>query len=61
MIGIDFGEFPKDVEFAKIGKAMIREINGDYIKKKYNIYNDKAVGELIREERIKWYIKNIEK
>ena len=44
---------------------MIEKINGDYIKEKYNIYNDERVGELIREERIKWlknnYPKNIEK
>ena len=33
---------------------MIEKINGKYIKEKYNIDNDERVGELIREERIKW-------
>lgn len=60
MIEIDGGEFPKDIVFAEVGKKMMSEINGDYIKEKYNIYNDKKIGELIREERIKWYKKNIE-
>lgn len=60
MIEIDGGEFPKDIVFAEVGKKMMSEINGDYIKEKYNIYNDKKIGELIREERIKWYKKNID-
>ena len=54
MIEIDGGEFPKDIVFEQIGKEMIEKINGKYIKEKYNIDNDERVGELIREERIKW-------
>ena len=54
MIEIDGGEFPKDIVFAQIGKEMIEKINGKYIKEKYNIYNNEKVGELIREERIRW-------
>lgn len=40
---------------------MLKEVNGEYIKEKYNIYDDKKVGDLIREERIKWYNKKIQK
>lgn len=58
MIEIDGGEFPKDIVFAKIGNEMIEKINGNYIKEKYNLEKDEKVGELIREERIRW-MKNI--
>jgi len=55
-----WGEFPKDIVFAKIGKEMIKIINGKYIKEKYNIIDEKIVGDLIRQERIKWYKENVE-
>lgn len=51
----------QDVIFDKIGKEMLKQINGDYIKKKYNIKEEKDIGELLRKERIEWIKKNIKK
>ena len=33
---------------------MLQEIDGEYIKKKYNIKSGKEFGEKLHEERIKW-------
>ena len=43
-----------DIEFIKYGKEMLREINGEYIKKKYNIEPGLKFKEILREERINW-------
>ena len=45
---------PTDVNFHKIGKECISKINGRYIEEKYKIKDREKVGELLRQERIKW-------
>ena len=45
---------PTDVNFHKIGKECILKINGRYIEEKYKIKDREKVGELLRQERIKW-------
>lgn len=47
-------DMPTDVNFAEIGKECISKINGKYIEEKYKIKNREKVGELLRQERIKW-------
>ena len=54
-------EMPEDIVFDKIAKECIKQINGDYIKEKYNIKNTNQVGELIRKELIEGIKKNIKK
>ena len=44
--------------FVDIGKKLLLEINGDYIKKKYNIQSGIELGNKLHEERVKW-MKNI--
>ena len=44
----------EEYNFAKLGKKMLQEIDGEYIKKKYNIKSGKEFGEKLHEERIKW-------
>lgn len=55
------GQFPDDIKFDIIGKKMLSQINGKYIKEKYGIVNTKEVGELIRKEQIEWIKKNNKK
>lgn len=52
------GEFPKDVDFDKIGKKCIEEVNGKYVMKKYNLKEGIELNKKIHEERINW-LKNI--
>jgi len=52
------GDMPTDIKFDTIGKDMLKEINGEYIKKKYKINNEKNIGNLLRQERINWLKKN---
>lgn len=47
-------DMPEDIIFDKIGKECISKINGKYIEEKYKIKNREKVGELLRQERIKW-------
>jgi len=54
-------EEPTDIVFDKIGKECIKQINGEYIKKKYNIKNMKDMPELLRKERIEWIKKNVKR
>ena len=51
------GIFPK-VNFDKIGKEMLNNITGDYIKEKYKIEDGIQIKHRLREERIK-YLKNM--
>lgn len=45
----------EEYNFANIGKKMLKEIDGAYIKQKYNnIKLGKEFGEKLHEERIKW-------
>lgn len=57
-----FGELSqeekKQCTFLDVGKKLLSEINGDYIKKKYNIENGIEFGNKLHEERIK-FIKTI--
>lgn len=45
-------ELPPNVEFDIIGKKILGDINGNYIKKKYNIKDERKIGELLRTKRI---------
>lgn len=42
------------IEFAKIGKKCLDEINGEYISKKYNIESSEKFGEKLHQERVRW-------
>lgn len=44
----------QDIEFEKIGKRCMEEINGEYIKKKYKIQEGIKFKEKLHEERVKW-------
>ena len=45
----------EEYNFAKLGKKMIKEIDGKYIKQKYkNIMPGKEFGQKLHEERVNW-------
>ena len=45
----------EEYNFAKLGKKMLKEIDGKYIKQKYkNITQGKEFGKKLHEERINW-------
>ena len=44
----------ENINFEKIGKQCINEINGEYIQNKYNIKPGIELGKKLHEERIKW-------
>ena len=44
----------EDINFEKIGKQCIKEINGEYIQNKYNLKQGIELGKKLHEERIKW-------
>jgi len=50
----------KSINFADIGKQCLNEINGKYIKDKYNIKQGINFGKILHNERVKW-LKNLEK
>lgn len=43
-----------NINFELIGTKCLNEINGDYIKKKYNLNEGMQFGNKLREERINW-------
>ena len=47
-------EEKKQCTFLELGNKMLSEINGEYIKEKYNIENGIEFGNILHEERIKW-------
>ncbi len=49
----------QDIEFEKIGKRCMEEINGEYIKKKYKIQEGIKFKEKLHEERVKWIKENL--
>lgn len=55
-------EYEKDIDeqynFYDIGKKMLSEVDGEYIKREYNISEGVEFGIKLREERIKWMSKN---
>ena len=53
-----FGKLSKEEKeqctFLEIGNRMLSEINGEYIKEKYDIKNGIEFGNKLHEERVKW-------
>ena len=47
-------EEKKQCTFLEIGNKVLSEINGDYIKEKYNIQNGIEFGNRLHEERVKY-------
>lgn len=52
-------EPPNDISFDVIGKQILEEVNGNYIKENYNVKDQRKIGDLLRNDRIK-LIKSIE-
>jgi len=50
----------KQCTFLEIGNKILSEVNGDYIKQKYNIENGMEFGRKLHEERVR-YIKQLNK
>ncbi len=48
------GDQKEKIEFGKIGKEMLKEINGEYIKNKYNIFEGLEIKNKMHQERIEW-------
>ena len=53
-------EEKKQCTFLDIGNKLLSEVNGDYIKQKYNIENGIEFGNKLHEERVR-YIKHLNK
>lgn len=51
----------EEYNFAKLGKKMIKEIDGKYIEEKYKIKPSKEFGEKLHEERVKWIKRQMNK
>ena len=51
----------EDVNFEKIGKQCLREINGEYIENKYKLKSGIQFGNKLHEERVKWMKINCKK
>ena len=53
-----FGTLSKEEKeqctFLELGNKMLTEINGEYIKEKYNIKSGIEFGNKLHEERVKW-------
>ncbi len=53
-----FGTLSKEEKeqctFLELGNKMLTEINGKYLKEKYNIENGIEFGNKLHEERVKW-------
>lgn len=52
--GILSEEENKQCSFLELGNKLLSEINGEYIKEKYNIENGKKFGNILHEERVKY-------
>ena len=48
------------IDFAKIGKRCLTEIDGDFIKQKYDIAEGIQFGNKLHDERVKWMKKELE-
>lgn len=46
------------IEFAKIGNKMLKEVNGEFIKQKYNISEGLQLQKRLHQERINWMKKH---
>lgn len=51
-------EEKKQCSFLKLGNKLLSEINGEYIKQKYNIQNGREFGNKLHEERVR-YLKKL--
>jgi len=51
----------EDINFETVGKQCLAEINGEYIKKKYNLEPGIQFGNKLHEERVKWMQNHIQK
>ncbi len=51
-------EEKKQCTFLELGKKMLSQIDGKYIKEKYNIKNGTEFGNKLHEERVKWIKEN---
>ena len=49
----------KKYDFYTIGKEMLKNINGEYIIKKYNLKPGIEFAKKLHEERVKWLKNNI--
>lgn len=47
--------------FARMGHKLLKEIDGEYIQKKYKLKPGKELGRKLHEERVKWLKNNINK
>lgn len=52
-------EKPEDIKFDILGKQILEKIDGNYIKEKYKIKDEREIGEKLRNDRIE-FIKSIE-
>ncbi len=46
--------------FLEIGNKLLSEIDGKYLKKKYNIENGIEFGNKLHEERVNWFKNHVE-
>lgn len=44
----------KDYDFTTIGRKMLKEVDGEYIKQKYDIEPGKKFGQVLHQERVNW-------
>lgn len=56
--GVLSEEEKKQCSFLESGKKLLSEIDGEYIKQKYNIKNGKEFGNRLHEERVR-YLKKL--
>lgn len=52
------GDQKEKIEFAKIGKEMLKEIDGEYVKNKYKILPGPELKDKMHQERVKWMKEN---
>lgn len=48
------GDKKEKIEFGKIGKVMLKEIDGEYVKNKYKILPGLELKNKMHQERIEW-------
>ncbi|MCI8485931.1 MAG: hypothetical protein HFJ20_02295 [Clostridia bacterium] len=53
------GDQKEKIEFGKIGRKMLKEIDGEYIKSKYNLSPGIELRNKMHQERVEWMKKNV--
>ncbi len=48
------GDQKEKIEFGKIGKEMLKEIDGEYVKNKYHLSPGPELRDKMHQERIEW-------